>query len=75
MSVGLALALDLAFVCTLVSFVGHAASRINVDTITDFVARELSAAIARRTTPEPAPATAAPQLGTGVVTVTDDRRG
>ncbi|UAJ09699.1 DUF2254 domain-containing protein [Glacieibacterium megasporae] len=73
MSVGIAL----AFVCvgTLVYFVGHTASRINVDTVIDLVAGDLTAAIKRLTTRDPEPGTSAPQLGEAVFTVPDARRG
>lgn len=54
----LGIAILLAFVCvaTLVYFVGHMASRINVDTVIELVSEDLSAAIARlASTEQPLP--------------------
>jgi uncharacterized membrane protein len=67
----------LAFVCvgTLVYFVGHMASRINVETVVELVGDDIRRAIARLTvgTPGvPPPATAA---WSGAVAVHDPRRG
>ena len=54
----LSMSLLLAFVCVgmLVYFVGHMASRINVDTVVDLVSGDVRASIRRLTLPEP-PAT------------------
>jgi uncharacterized membrane protein len=59
----LSVAILLAFVCvaTLVYFVGHMASRINVDTVIELVSEDVHAAILRLTTdtrqPSPPPRT------------------
>ena len=73
MSVGILL----AFVCvgTLVFFVGHMASRINVDTVIELVSEDVGAAIRRLTIKErPAPLEPVP-FGKHVTSVSDERRG
>ena len=67
----------LAFVCvgTLVFFVGHMASRINVDTVIELVSEDVRHAIRALTTtdtPQPVPL---PEVWDGAVTVADTRRG
>ena len=60
-NLALSVAILLAFVCvaTLVYFVGHMASRINVDTVIELVSEDVHAAIQRLTTdtrqPSPPP--------------------
>lgn len=73
----LTLGILLAFVCvgTLVYFVGHMASRINVDTVIELVAEELRSAIRRLTRDTPQPAVPAESFWRGALVVTDDRRG
>ncbi len=67
----------LAFVCvgTLVYFVGHMASRINVDTVIDLVSDDVRSAV-RRLTCEVQPSAKLPMvLGIDAAAVTDDRHG
>ena len=56
LSLGIGILLAFACVATLVYFVGHMASRINVDTVVELVSEDLSAAIKRLTTDERQPA-------------------
>jgi len=56
LSLGIAILLAFACVATLVYFVDHMASRINVDTVVELVSEDLSAAIKRLTTDESQPA-------------------
>lgn len=67
----------LAFVCvgTLVYFVGHMASRINVDTVIDLVSSDIRSAVGRLTTDEPGHVAPAAAFWHGSTIVTDDRRG
>jgi len=67
----------LAFLCvaTLVYFVGHMASRINVDTVIDLVSDDLRSAICRLTSDAPHPDPPAPAFWAEARPVIDDRRG
>lgn len=67
----------LAFVCvaTLVYFVGHMASRINVDTVIDLVGEDLRSAIRRLTVDQPGSAAPGDDFWQGAAVVTDPRRG
>ncbi len=56
LSLGIAVLLSIFSVLTLVYFVGHMASRINVDTVIDLVSDDLSQAIRRLTTDKKQPA-------------------
>lgn len=73
----LSVSIALAFVCvaTLVYFVGHMASRINVDTVIDLVSAELRASIERLTTEKAQHAPPPEAFWTGAKTVTDARSG
>jgi uncharacterized membrane protein len=73
----LSVSIALAFVCvaSLVYFVGHMASRINVDTVIDLVSDELFASIKRLTTDKVQDAPPAEDFWAGAVTVTDARSG
>ena len=73
----LTVAIVLALVCvgTLVYFVGHMASRINVDTVIELVSEDVRLAVRRLTTETAAPpASHAPDWKTASL-VRDDRRG
>ncbi|MEO8125354.1 MAG: DUF2254 domain-containing protein [Burkholderiales bacterium] len=67
----------LAFLCvaSLVYFVGHMASRINVDTVIDLVSGDLRASINRLTTDKAQHAAPPESFWAGAVTVTDRRSG
>ncbi len=67
----------LAFVCvaTLVYFVDHMASRINVDTVLGLVGEDVRAAIDRLTTEREQPAPPADAFWRGASVVKDPRRG
>ena len=67
----------LAFVCvaTLVYFVGHMASRINVDTVVELVSDDVREAIGRLTVEQPAPAPPPATFWAGETAVVDRRRG
>ncbi|MEO8058534.1 MAG: DUF2254 domain-containing protein [Burkholderiales bacterium] len=73
----LTIAILLAFVCvgTLVYFVGHMASRINVDTVIELVAEDLRSAIRRLTRDAADPAAPADSVWRGASVVVDERRG
>jgi uncharacterized membrane protein len=73
----LSVSIALAFVCvaSLVYFVGHMASRINVDTVIDLVCDELFASIKRLTTDEAQEEPPAEGFWAGASTVTDPRSG
>ena len=73
----LGIAILLAFVCvaTLVYFVGHMASRINVDTVVELVSEDLSSAIKRLTTYEKQPAPPDTSLWRQAQKVTNPGRG
>jgi uncharacterized membrane protein len=73
----LTVGIALAFVCvgTLVYFVGHMASRINVDTVIDLVSEDLRSAIRRLTTDEPQRPRPPSSFWKGSSPVTDHRRG
>ncbi len=73
LTVGVVLALSC--VGMLVYFVGHVASRINVDTVVDLVSEDVREAIERLTTEEEPEATAPLQWDTSGVDVVDTRRG
>jgi uncharacterized membrane protein len=67
----------LAFVCvgTLVYFVGHMASRINVDTVIDLVSEDLRAAVQRLAVDKPGPVAPVASFWHAACVVTDPRRG
>ena len=67
----------LAFLCvaTLVYFVGHMASRINVDTVIDLVSDDVRAAICRLTSEAPHPEPPPPAFWSKASPVIDNRRG
>eukprot|EP01036_Dinobryon_divergens_P057747 gene57747-77077_t len=67
----------LAFVCvgTLVYFVGHMASRINVDTVIELVAGDLRSAIDRLAVDQPGLPAPAGSFREGASLVRDSRRG
>lgn len=67
----------LAFLCvaTLVYFVGHMASRINVDTVIDLVSGDLRASVDRLTTEKAQHAAPPESFWAGAVIVTDRRSG
>ena len=67
----------LAFVCvgTLVYFVGHMASRINVDTVVELVSDDVRRAIGRLTVDQAPPAPPPPSFWRGATPVVDHRRG
>ncbi|TCT03993.1 DUF2254 domain-containing protein [Aquabacter spiritensis] len=69
--------LFLAMICvaTLVYFVAHIASRINVDTVIDLVGEDLRAAIQRLTTKEPQPEAPDASIWSDGQVVCDPRRG
>ena len=73
MSVGILL----AFVCvgTLVFFVGHMASRINVDTVIELVSEDVRQAIRRLTLADRSAEAAEASLPADVVAIPDSRRG
>lgn len=73
----LSVSILLAFVCvaTLVFFVGHMASRINVDTVIELVSEEVRAAIDRLTTEEVQPARPPNEIWLNADSVLDDRYG
>ena len=73
MSVGILL----AFVCvgTLVFFVGHMASRINVDTVIELVSEDVRQAIRRLTLADRSAEAAEASFPAGVVAIPDSRRG
>ncbi len=75
--VSLSVGILLAFLCvaTLVYFVGHMASRINVDTVIDLVSADLRASINRLTTQKAQHAAPPESFWAGAVTVTDRRSG
>ena len=70
-----AIALALACVATLVYFVGHMASRINVDTVIELVGEDLHAAVRRLTTKAPQAAPEQTGFWQGAEPVRDARRG
>jgi len=67
----------LAFLCvaTLVYFVGHMASRINVDTVIELVSKDVQEAIERLSVPEAGPPPPDAGFWRDVVPLTDRRRG
>ena len=67
----------LAFLCvaTLVYFVDHMASRINVDTVIELVSDDVRSAIQRLTVDEPSPAPPPPAFWTGAMPIVDARHG
>lgn len=67
----------LAFLCvgTLVYFVGHMASRINVDTVIELVSEDLRKAVDALTLAEPPLDVGWPELGPSANRVCDSRRG
>jgi len=67
----------LAFVCvgTLVFFVGHMASRINVDTVIDLVSDDVLQAIVRLMRDKPQPSAPPDASWHAAIAVTDPRRG
>ncbi len=73
LSVGILLAV--LCVATLVYFVGHMASRINVDTVIDLVSDDLRGSIDRLTTEKLQHPRPPESFWTGAVTVTDRRSG
>jgi len=75
LSLTVAIALAIVCVATLVYFVGHMASRINVDTVIGLVGEEIDAAIKRLTSDEPQPAPPPDAFWNDAVAVTDPRSG
>ena len=73
LTVGIALAF--ACVATLVYFVGHMASRINVDTVIDLVGEDVRAAVERLMTDRPPPIPPSPVFWRDAAPVTDPRHG
>jgi uncharacterized membrane protein len=73
----LSVGIMLALVCvgTLVFFVGHIASRINVDTVIELVSEDICSAIQRLTSPKPQPAAPDPLMSRDAVAIVDTRRG
>lgn len=67
----------LAFVCvgTLIYFVGHMASRINVDTVIELVAEDLRSAVRRLTREARDPVAPADSVWRDASVVVDERRG
>ena len=67
----------LAFLCvaTLVYFVGHMASRINVDTVIDLVSDDVRSAISRLTSDKSHPKPPPPSFWKDAAPVIDERRG
>jgi uncharacterized membrane protein len=67
----------LAFVCvaTLVFFVGHMSTRINVDTVIELVSDDVRSAIRRLTRTEPQPEPPSDDIWEGAVPVSDERSG
>ncbi|WPB58835.1 DUF2254 domain-containing protein [Xylophilus sp. GOD-11R] len=75
LSLTVAIVLALACVATLVYFVGHMASRINVDTVIDLVGEEVRSAIRRLTTDVPPTSAPDASFWLGAEPVRDSRRG
>ncbi|MBU1358463.1 MAG: DUF2254 domain-containing protein [Gammaproteobacteria bacterium] len=73
LSVGMLMAF--ACVATLVYFVGHMASRINVDTVVDLVSDDVQSAIRGWATDKKSPAPPAPEFWKNAMPIVDDRRG
>ncbi|MEP7173797.1 MAG: DUF2254 domain-containing protein [Aestuariivirga sp.] len=75
--VSLTFAIILAFICvgTLIYFVGHMASRINVDTVIALVSRDLGDAIQRLTVEEPQPLPPPDSFWQDATAVVDRRSG
>ena len=73
----LSVGLLFAFICvgTLVFFVGHIASRINVDTVIEMVSEDVRDAIGRLTQDKRGPVLPPDAMWDGAVAVTDGRRG
>jgi uncharacterized membrane protein len=73
----LSVSILLAFWCVamLVYFVGHMASRINVDTVVELVSEDLRSAIMRLTTQDEMTAAPPDDFWADALPVTDDRRG
>ncbi len=73
----LSVSILLAFWCVamLVYFVGHMASRINVDTVVELVSEDVRSAIMRLTSQDELPATPPDDFWADALPVTDDRRG
>lgn len=73
----LTVSLALAFVCvaTLVYFVGHMASRINVDTVVGLVSQDVRSAMRRLTSKDPQPAIPSDATWSTTLAVRDHRRG
>lgn len=75
LALSVSIALALVCVASLVYFVGHMASRINVDTVIDLVSDELFASIERLTTDRVQDVPPAEAFWAGASTVTDARSG
>lgn len=75
--VALSVGIVLAFVCvaTLIFFVGHMASRINVDTVIELVSSDVRVAIRRLTSDEPGTSPPPESSWRGAVPVFDQRQG
>jgi uncharacterized membrane protein len=75
--ISLTVAIALAFVCvgTLIYFVGHMASRINVDTVIDLVSHDLKDAISRLTVEERQPPPPPASFWRNGTVVRDERNG
>ena len=75
--IALTVGLLLAFACvaTLVYFVGHMASRINVDTVIDLVSDDIAAALASLVATAPADDAPPQAFWEGATVVVDGRRG
>ena len=73
----LSVAIGLAFVCvgTLIYFVHHIASRINVETVVELVSEDLSSAIRRLTTEDEQPAPPGKSMWHGAKALTHPGRG
>ncbi len=73
----LSVSIVLAFVCVgmLVYFVGHMASRINVDTVVELVSEDVRSAIQRLTTGEEPVAPPPQEFWISALPITDARRG
>jgi uncharacterized membrane protein len=73
----LSIGILLAFVCvaTLVFFVGHMAGRINVDTVIEFVSRDVHATVQRLTVEQRQPAPPPAAFWNNAVPTADPRRG